>query len=334
MNMNVEEQQKMGTEARDQALKGVDSTMYLGNKLNNKASVRDEIMHQMQQVTITWNRLHVYWKATEASRKWQLLAFDAIIKSELLYGLETAEVGEADLKRIDAFQLRGIRNILGGNTHTGIDQQRMKLCLTWLAELSAKPRGNKEAEARTANRLRGEKAKSEDLRTEEDKRVDCDKWLYKDAYEEMVEQGKIKGHQGNESGLTRSSYWPTQAGLRPEDAAEDEAGATNRGLTTSWEEPNSPNTGAMDAEVMRMLWIKEDTDWNTEQVLGKHCKRVEPFSVTYKARKLKLLGHVIRTGEGDPMRQVTFQDGTIQDKWSTTRRVGRPKHQWTQVTKN
>ena len=33
MNMNVEEQQKIG---EDQELKGVDAAMYLGNKLNKK----------------------------------------------------------------------------------------------------------------------------------------------------------------------------------------------------------------------------------------------------------------------------------------------------------
>ena len=67
----------------------------------------------MQQVTVTWKRLQTYWKATNASKKWQLLAYEAIVKSKLLYGLETAQASRADLKRIDAFQLRGIRQILG-----------------------------------------------------------------------------------------------------------------------------------------------------------------------------------------------------------------------------
>ena len=93
----------------------------MANKLNKKAGVQEEIRHQVQQVIITWKRLHVYWRATNASKKWQLLAYDAIIKSKLLYGLETAQVGQGDLKKIDAFQLRGLRQILG-KKHTYWDR--------------------------------------------------------------------------------------------------------------------------------------------------------------------------------------------------------------------
>ena len=50
------------------------------------------------------------------------MAYDAIIKSKLLYGLETAQVGKSELKRIDAFQLRGIRQILG-KKHTYWDRE-------------------------------------------------------------------------------------------------------------------------------------------------------------------------------------------------------------------
>ena len=39
-----------------------------------------------------------------------------------MYGLETAQVSRADLKRIDAFQLRGIRQILG-KKHTYWDRE-------------------------------------------------------------------------------------------------------------------------------------------------------------------------------------------------------------------
>ena len=119
MNMNTPQgkQQRLGTQQHAHKMKGVDSAMYLGNRLNGRASIKEEITFQMQQVTITWKRLQTYWKASNASKKWQLLAYDAIIKNKLLYGLETAQVGKADLKIIDAFQIRGIRQILGKKTH-------------------------------------------------------------------------------------------------------------------------------------------------------------------------------------------------------------------------
>ena len=37
----------------------------------------------------------------------------AVIRAKLLYGLESAQINDARLKRIDAFKLRGIRQILG-----------------------------------------------------------------------------------------------------------------------------------------------------------------------------------------------------------------------------
>ena len=44
--------------------------------------------------------------------KWQLLIFDAVVRSTLLYGLETIHLTDAMLKKIDAFQLRCLRKIL------------------------------------------------------------------------------------------------------------------------------------------------------------------------------------------------------------------------------
>jgi hypothetical protein len=54
----------------------------------------------------------MYWKATDSSKKWKLLIYDAIIKSKLLYGMETTHVTKVMQKKIDAFQLRGLRKIL------------------------------------------------------------------------------------------------------------------------------------------------------------------------------------------------------------------------------
>ena len=61
-----------------------------------------------------------------------------------------------------------------------------------------------------------------DLRTEEDKRVDEDKWLYKDMYEEPIAEWKIRGHGGNPSGIVTSNYWPKQVGSKPWEGEESE----------------------------------------------------------------------------------------------------------------
>ena len=88
-------------------------TTYLGNEINREANIWHEILNKMQEVRKTWFRLLPYWKATNANLKWQLLIFDAVIKSKIVYGLETVHLTQAMMKKIDAFQLRCLRKILG-----------------------------------------------------------------------------------------------------------------------------------------------------------------------------------------------------------------------------
>ena len=83
----------------------------------------------------------------------------------------------------------------------------------------------------------------------------------------------------------------------------------------------------IDREVLKDIWIKEGNDWNLEEVLEEpgNQKRIEIHSEAYKKRKLKLLGHVIRSENEDPMRQVALKQGSIKDKKVGTRMVGKPK---------
>ena len=46
------------------------------------------------------------------------------------------------------------------------------------------------------------------------------------------------------------------------------------------------------------------------------------------SRKLKLLGHVVRADNDDPMRQVTFKSGCVKELNVGKRRVGKPKLDW------
>ena len=71
----------------------------------------------MQQTNITMWKLNQYWKATEASKKWQLLIFDAGIQSKLLYGMETLQLTETLSNNIDAFQMKSFRNKSREKTH-------------------------------------------------------------------------------------------------------------------------------------------------------------------------------------------------------------------------
>ena len=62
---------------------------YLGKKINKDVNIKHEIFNKMSEVRRTWFKLEPYWKASRAGKKWKLIIFDAIIRSKLMYGLET-----------------------------------------------------------------------------------------------------------------------------------------------------------------------------------------------------------------------------------------------------
>ena len=73
----------------------VKEAMYLGNELNDKADIKTEILHRKQEVRNTRFKLSKYWKAKNANTKLQIIIYDAIIRSKLLYGLETIQLTQS-----------------------------------------------------------------------------------------------------------------------------------------------------------------------------------------------------------------------------------------------
>ena len=71
-----------------------------------------------------------------------------------------------------------------------------------------------------------------------------DTWLYKEAYEEMVQNGTLTPHRGNPLGITRSSYWPKRTGMRPDeegDAAPDTPKEQNNDMTQEEDKRKTAN---------------------------------------------------------------------------------------------
>ena len=86
-----------------QKLNRVEETTYLGH-------------HKMHQTLKTWFKLDTFWKTTVCSNRWKLQVYDAIIKNKPLYWLETVHLTQTQQKKVNAFQLRGLRKILGLST--------------------------------------------------------------------------------------------------------------------------------------------------------------------------------------------------------------------------
>ena len=204
MNMNADGEQAF---ANGEAIKIEKETMYLGNQLNFKADPNAEVTQKLQEVQRTLFRMQDYWKAAEASPKWKVLIFEAVLKSKLLYGLETTQLTNKCIKRIDAFQIRGLRKILN----------------------------------------------------------------------------------------MKHTYWDRTA--------------TNKRILK---------------EATRVTF-KQGTP---EQVQRNQNREVKPFSVTWQARRQKLMGHLIRTSDDDPLRQVALQPSRADPIDVGKRRSGHPRKRW------
>ena len=64
---------------------------------NNKADVKMEAAARIASSMGTLNKLDLFWKHSDCPEKFKLLALDAVIRSKVLYGLESAELGTAML---------------------------------------------------------------------------------------------------------------------------------------------------------------------------------------------------------------------------------------------
>ena len=66
----------------------------------------------MKKPHASWVSLGPFWKRGRASCRRKLLLFNAVIKTRVMYGLESAHLPQSLLSRLNTFQLRGLRQIL------------------------------------------------------------------------------------------------------------------------------------------------------------------------------------------------------------------------------
>lgn len=62
-------------------------------------------------------------------------------------------------------------------------------------------------------------------------------------------------------------------------------------------------------------------------------KQFTNLSTRLTLKQVKLLGHIIRASEHDPLRQITLKNGTAESNLPNKRRVGRPRKNWIFCTK-
>ena len=86
---------------------------YLGGIITHNVSRNVELNNRISIALGTCNKLKLFWRKTQCSIKWKLQIYNAIIVAHLTYGLCTLNLTPALLARLDAFQIRGLRYILG-----------------------------------------------------------------------------------------------------------------------------------------------------------------------------------------------------------------------------
>ena len=96
----------------DAVLHKAHDVTFLGNNLNCKVNLAKEVAQRIQNTKRTWQKLNLYWKTSSAGKEWQLIIYDAVIRSKLLYNLETMCLTQSLRKKFDTFHLRGLRKIL------------------------------------------------------------------------------------------------------------------------------------------------------------------------------------------------------------------------------
>ena len=87
-------------------------TDYLGGKIKNTADHKPEIQNRITATWATLRKLDLLWGNSNASIKWKIRVYDAVIVAKVLYGLESIPLTKADGRKLDAFQMKGLRKIL------------------------------------------------------------------------------------------------------------------------------------------------------------------------------------------------------------------------------
>ena len=81
--------------------------------MSAKGNAHFEISTRIINTTTTLNKLDLFWKKAPFSTIWKMRVHDAVVSSKLLYGLESASLTKAEYERLNSFQIKALRKVLG-----------------------------------------------------------------------------------------------------------------------------------------------------------------------------------------------------------------------------
>jgi hypothetical protein len=65
---------------------------------------------------VTLKKLDIFWRHSNCPVRFKIQAVDAVVRSKLLYGMETAQLNEGELRRIEIVHLKILRKLKGMKT--------------------------------------------------------------------------------------------------------------------------------------------------------------------------------------------------------------------------
>ena len=86
-----------------------DETLYLGAIIRKDHSVRSEITRKFGACFATLKRLELFWNNNNCPKKFRLQVFDAVVRSKLVYGLESVMLTNSLRTKLNVLQLKGLR---------------------------------------------------------------------------------------------------------------------------------------------------------------------------------------------------------------------------------
>ena len=93
-------------------LKPKSQVRYLGCYLNDQADSGRELQKRIAESMAVLKKLDLFWRHGDSSIKQKILVYNAVVKSKLLYGLESMQLTAGARNKLDVFHLKGLRKIL------------------------------------------------------------------------------------------------------------------------------------------------------------------------------------------------------------------------------
>ncbi len=90
-----------------------DVMKYLGATIHADGKLKRELNRKLGTARADFQKLHRLWRNTSLTRPRKIAIFQSVVVSRLLYGLGSAWLNVAEVRRLNGFQCRCLRAILG-----------------------------------------------------------------------------------------------------------------------------------------------------------------------------------------------------------------------------